>query len=96
MAQVWRTPAATAATEPRPSMLDATVGERRRTINLLVQTPDQADFDRLEDGQVILRERDDKSLEGDAGRDKAPARNTARTPGACTSKTNRKVSQRLH
>ena len=41
-------------------MLDATVGERRRTINLLVQTPDQADFDRLEDGQVILRQRDDE------------------------------------
>ena len=55
-------------------MIDATVGQRRRTINLLGQTPDQGDFDRLEDGQVILRQRDDKSLEGDAGRDKAPSR----------------------
>ena len=43
-------------------MIDATVGQRRRTINLLGQTPDQGDFDWLEDGQVILRQRDDKSF----------------------------------
>ena len=55
MVQAWRTPAATAATEPRPSMLDATVGERRRTINLLSQTSDQGDFDRLEDMGIYNR-----------------------------------------